>query len=317
MGALLPVYIALGDDELKRLRVLDKLRERLEMDNNSSMNHNMFDADKDSIEDVIETCNIFPLGSEYRLVELSSVDLLKKKDSEALISYLASPSATTILALTAEKLARNTRLYKTIAGFGKNSIIDCAVAKRYELVNQIRQMAKGYRMNISQAAAELLFELKGFDTIAIDSELRKLSLMFAGRGVVTDEHIKKLVVRTSAAKPWDFVDGFASRDINKAIKAYREMIDMSPFALLQMSVKRIRELLCVKSLHARGDASSMASVLKVPAWSVKNYRTWSTRYSEKELIEALTLARDCEKAMKSTSHADDAFFKWVLHVMSR
>ncbi len=317
MSALLPVYIALGDDELKRLRVLEKLRERLGMDNNSSMNHNMFDAEKDSIDEVIETCNIFPLGAEYRLVELSAVDVLKKNDSEALISYLASPSKTTILALSAEKLARNTRLYKTIAGFGKNSIIDCAVAKRYELIHQIRQMAKGYRMNISQGAAELLFELKGFDTIALDSELRKLSLMFAGRGVVTEEHIKKLVARTSSAKPWDFVDGLASRDMNKVIHAYNGMIDMSPFALLQMSVKRIRELLCVKSLQARGETGSLASVLKVPAWSVKNYRAWSTRYSEAELIEALSLARDCEKKMKSTSHADDTFFKWALRVMSR
>lgn len=68
-----------------------------------------------------------------RLVEVRAADKLKKADAEQLVSYLGSPNGSTVLALVAEKLAKNTRLYKAVAAAGKTAVIDCAPLKRYEL----------------------------------------------------------------------------------------------------------------------------------------------------------------------------------------
>ena len=64
------------------------------------------------------------LRKRKRLVHVRNADKLKKTDSEAIISYLKSPCETTVLLLEAEKLAKNTRLYKAIAAIdsGRSSI---------------------------------------------------------------------------------------------------------------------------------------------------------------------------------------------------
>ena len=87
------------------------------------------------------------VGMQHRAFRESScassrcvhADKLKKPDAEALVAYLASPSPTTVLALEAEKLAKNTRLYKAVAAkHGKSAVIDCAPLKRYELPKTVR-----------------------------------------------------------------------------------------------------------------------------------------------------------------------------------
>ena len=45
---------------------------------------------------------------------MRAADKLKKADAEQLVSYLGSPNGSTVLALVAEKLAKNTRLYLSL-----------------------------------------------------------------------------------------------------------------------------------------------------------------------------------------------------------
>ena len=84
-----------------------------------------------------------------------------------------------------------------------------------------------------------------------------------------------------------------------------------------MCTMRLRELACAKSLEARGEAGSLASVLKVPAWRVKNHRAWASRFTDRELRRAFSTARDCERAMKSGADPDAAFQEWLFSTIAR
>ena len=310
-SGFLPAYLVVGEDQLKRRTVITRLRRRIAQLGEFDFNHDEFDGERASGEAIVAACNTLPFASELRLVEVASVDKLAKADSEALVAYLKSPNPSTVLALSATKLAKGTRLYKAAAAIDKKAVIDCTPMKRYELVKALRSMAVGHGFTLTQAASEKLVELVGEDTVALDSELKKLALACIGSDMVTDRDVMALVARTTEAKPWELVDAFASRDARQCATLLPLLTSTSPYALIGMCTVRLRELACAKSLEKRGEASRLADELKVPSWRVKNHRAWAARYSEREIAHAFSTARDCELAMKSGADPDDAFREWL------
>ena len=177
---LLPAYLINGEDQLKRETVLKRLRSRLEAMGDLDFNCDTFDG-KDALGgDIVAACNTMPFGIDKRLVIVRNADDLKKADSEALVAYLASPADFTVLALLANKLAKNTRLYKAAAAVGPKAVIDCAPRKAYELPSQVRAMATSHGIAMTDSAAKLLVELVGEDTVHLDAELKKIALAHTG-----------------------------------------------------------------------------------------------------------------------------------------
>ena len=316
--ALLSAYLINGEDELKRETVLKRLRARIAKLGDIDFNCDSFDGETASGGDIVSACNTMPFASDVRLVVVSSADALKKADAEAVTAYLASPSPTTVLCLVARKLAKNTRLYKAVASVGPRAVIDCAPVKKYELARNVRGMAVTHGITMDDAAAQRLVDLVGENTVRIDAELKKLAVAHGpgGRPLGSAE-VDAMVARTAEVKPWEFTDAFAARDIAKCVSLLPKMESTSPYALIGMCTTRVRELICAHALAARGQsgAKPLAAHLKVPEWRVRNHGTWARRWKAAELRGALSSARDCERAMKSGSDADEAFLEWMLGVL--
>lgn len=311
---LLPVYLIAGEDELKRQTVIKRLRARLEKTGDLSFNSEVFQGSTCTGEEIITAANTIPFASPVRLVEVHDVDKLKKADTEFLIEYLQEPSTTTVLALVGTKVAKNTRLYKAVAAFGKTAIIDCTPFARKDLGKAVRSMAVGHGIALTSGAASVLVDLVGTNTVALDGELKKLSLAHRGTDPVNENEVLSMVSRTAEVKPWEFVDAFAGRNPQRCIYLMNRMESTSEFSLLAMCVTRIRELITVKALVQRGEANRIAAVLKRPEWQVKNHRRFAKNYKMGELIAALSSARDAEQEMKSGTNAHDAFLFWMLGV---
>lgn len=314
---LLPVYLICGEDALKRDTVTKRLRARLSDLGDLSFNSDEFSGETATGVDIVSACNTVPFASPVRLVEVRAVDKLKKADSEELVAYLDSPAETTVLALIAEKLAKNTRLYKAVAKHGKTAVIDCAPLKRFELPKAVRAMAVGHGVTLTEGAAAKLVDLVGEDTVHLDSELKKIALAHRGTDAVNEHEIVAMVSRTAEVKPWEFVDAFAARDARKCLLYLGRMDSVSPHALLAMCTTRLRELVCARALADRGNPRGVAAALKMPDWRVKNHATWARGFTSAQLRAAIVAARDTERAMKSGADPDAAFLEWVLGVVAR
>lgn len=310
-------YLAVGADTLKRQRVIERLRSRLEKFGDISFNNDVFQGDNADGAEIVAACNTLPFASEVRLVEVSDADKLSKTSTEALISYLSAPCESTILMLSAEKLAKSTRLYKAVANLGKNAIIDCTPMKKQELASSLRSMAVSHGFTMTPGACEKMLELVGEDTVRIDTELKKLALAHNGNDPVTDSEVASLVARTSEAKPWDLVDAFAARNLARCFHLLPQLSQSSPFFLLAQSQTRLRELLCTKALERQGRARDLATVLGVPPWKVKNHVRWARAFSEQQLVEALILSRDAEMKMKSGTDQVKVFQNWMCASIAR
>lgn len=312
--SLLPVYLVVGEDALKRDTVMKRLRARLASRGDLSFNSDEFNGEAALGADIVAACNTMPFASPVRLVEVRSTEKLKKADAEELVAYLGNPNETTVLALVAEKLAKNTRLYKAVAQFDKTAVIDCTPLKRYELPKTVRSMAVNHGVTLTEGASEKLVDLVGEDTVHLNNELKKIALAHRGTDAVNENEIVGMVSRTAEVKPWEFVDAFSACDTRKCLLYLERMKSVSSHALLAMCTTRLRELMCARAMIERGNPRGVAVALKMPDWRVKNHASWARAFSAAELRYALVSARDTERAMKSGTNPDGAFLDWVLAV---
>ena len=314
---LLPAYLTVGEDELKRETVAKRLRERVASLGDISFNIDSFTGDLATGSDVVSACNTLPFASPVRLVEVSDVEKLKKADAEEIVSYLAAPCETTVLSLVGKKLAKNTRLYKAVAALGKSAVIDCAPQKRRDLARTVRALGKEQGVALTDRAAEKLIDLVGENTVRLDAEVRRIALAHVGGDSVTDEEIVRMVERTNEPKPWELANAFAARDAKSCLAMLADMKSSSPFQLIVTCTTRVRELICAKALAARGEQGRLASELKQPDWRVRNLVDWSRGFTFEELRRALSSSRDTERAMKSGADPDQAFELWMLDVVAK
>lgn len=316
-NALLPVYLIAGEDELKKERVLDRLHKRLETMGDLSFNSEYFSGENAVGDTIVAACNTLPFASDVRLVQVDKVDRLKKADLDAVLSYLNEPCPSTVLALVATTVTKNSRLYKTVIKFGQTAFISCAPFARKDLNSAVRSMAISHGIAFTEGAAAALVDLVGTNTVALDSNIKKVSLAHRGSDPVNEGEVYALVARTSSVKSWEFVNAFSARNFERSFLLLNRVEDGSPYRLLSMCVTRIRELLTVKALNTRGESSRLPEVLKIPEWRTRNLKTWAKNYSSQELISALVLARDTDQLMKSGTNSDTAFLEWLIAVMKR
>lgn len=315
-AALLPGYLIVGPDEVKRDTAVERLKKRLAASGMADFNFDERDMTKEQVpDDVLASLNTLPMGADFRLVVLDGCDRLPKAMSEALVSYFGSPSAETVCLVIASSLAKNTRLYKAMAKLGPKAVIDCAGKKRWELPKQVQGMARRHGRTISLPAAEELVARVGESTRMIDNELKKLASMIDAPQIERED-VERYVVRTAEVKPWDFLDAVSARQPARALELYRLLPPRSEVRLFSLMVTRLRELITAKALDARGRGRELAATLGVQAWQVKHHSAWARGFTMDELVDALRSAEDVELALKGSRDSTVAFTRWIARIAS-
>lgn len=316
MADLLPAYLIVGADELKRDAAVRRLRSHVPAD---MADFNLDELDGASLEEpgqLISSAQTMPFCADFRLVIVNGAGQLAKPVSEAVVSYLADPNPQCVLCLVAEKLAKNTRLYKAVAKVGPRSVIDCAPLKRWELPPYVAKLAQKRGLSMDNAAAQELVERVGESTVALDNQIATLAQLVGDAGRITLADVEANVAQIAEVSPWAFADAVCERNAPRAMEMLNLMKAPSLVFLHSVLVGRLRELICAKSLDARGAASGLARELGRQSWQVKNHVRWSRAFGEEELVELLGQAAVCERALKGSQDSEAAFARFVLAMAS-
>ena len=172
-------------------------------------------------------------------------------------------------------------------------------------------------MQTDEAAAAELVSRVGESTTMIDAQLRSLAALCRDRGRITVADVEQNVARTAEVKPWDFLDAVCARDAAKALGLYHLMQNPSQIALTSLLCGRLRELVCARSLSARGEGGLLASELGKQQWQVKNHLSWARRFADGELEGSLDRCARCERALKGGDDPETTFVSLVLYVCGR
>ena len=322
-AALLAAYVTVGTDELKACRVFERMDKRLEeAGGDLDFDREVFAGDKlDDPALLRSSLDVLPFTSQMRLVVLHDVDKAPKPVTEAIVSYLENPNPTTVLLMSASKLAKTTRLYKAVAKFGAGAIIDCAPKKARELVPQVVDMGRSHGLALDFEAAQKLVSLLGESTMIIDNELRKLAGMFP-QARIGAAQVEANVSRVAPFKPWDFTDQVMKRDARAAMEIFAQIPSGDLYGLFLQTVSTLRELLCAKVLDGSGRVGELGERVgelrgrPVQAWQLKSHVASSRKYTLPELRHALESAADCDVALKSNPDKELVLTRWLLSFLA-
>ena len=311
---LLSAYLVVGSDELKRETAVRRLRSRVPAD---LADFNLDEFDATSVEDpeaLVSSLQTLPFGADFRLVIVHGAETLAKPVSEALVSYLADPNPQSVLCLEAEKLAKNTRLYKAVAKVGPKSVVDCSPLKRWELPPYVVRLASRRGLAMGTDAADELVNRCSESTVMLDNQIATLAELVGQTGQITLADVEANVAQTAEVSPWAFADAVCERDAAKAMALLRLMKAPSLVFLHSVLVGRLRELVCAQSLAQRGASSQLAKELGRAPWQVKHHAAWVPRFTPGEPSALLAEAARCERALKGSPDSDTAFVRLVLAI---
>jgi len=336
-AALKPVYLIISPQSFLRRQALELLRERLtEEGTDLELDSQTLEANEMDAATFTTAADTLPFLSPYRLVVVQNVDQLSAKDDrlKALTAYAQDPNPSTVLALTAQKQAKSTRLYKIVAE--KGNILERKSPDKNELPRYVNALFAEAGLNPDSAATTTLINLVGDDLASLGTAIQKLA---AYKNADTDSgtlapvnrnDVAYLIGESSEVKAWEFTEALATRNAARALKILDRLTEtegerVHHFASY-MAAAKVRELLTARALVDRGEGSAEAlnSHLKaqsskgrgrtLPDWLAQKTFTQARKFTSTELSNALRDLAQVEQTMKTSPPQLGrlALTRWVL-----
>lgn len=316
-----PVYLILSPQQFLLDQAVERLQKRVAEVVDIAFNSQTFDADRTPVDSVIAACNTLPFMSEKRLVLVRGVDKYDKESMETLTAYVAHPAETTVLAMTAAKMAKNLRLYKAVDAAG--GIVERKAPNARELPGRVRELFADRGREIGLDGAEALITAAGTDLVRLSAEIDKIASFVGDRTQITRADIAEVVATTAPASIFDFTGAIADKDAAAALRVVANLVDdgQSVHGLHAMAVRTIRELITTRSLidRGQGNAGAVVEALKLFGrdWLARKLLTQARNFSADQLVEALRGAAEAEAQMK-TSRAEPRLVleRWIVKTCS-
>lgn len=261
---------------------INKLIDKEKVLNDSVIKYSL---DNDSIDDIIEECNILGLFSLKKIVVLESTNAFSSKGKEIteLIDYLDNYNKDVILVFKCNlgKVDTRKRLYKKISSVGK---VLCLTKDNNYLVNFVKELLKDYKMdNINY-----FLTVVGTDINNITNELNKLINYKLEDKHITNNDIDSLCITNNDEEIFALTDAIVKNNIKESIRLYNVFLDKNyeVTAMIGLIASQFRFLLQVKLLYNKGLSNDkIASSLGVHPYRVK-LAINNLYYYSKELLES-------------------------------
>jgi DNA polymerase-3 subunit delta len=299
--ALAPAYVITGNQDLLCELASKDIQDAVLGEEDPSFNLDKFDGEAVSAHEVVESCNIFPLLAERRLVRVRRASkLTREADATALSEYLDSPSPQTTLLLELEKPPDARR--KTWKNIEKKAVVvQCEPLKDREVESWIADRAKRLRLKLGREEIRYMVAEFGSDLRRQLNELEKITLYAAG-GKPGVEELAVVLGRGKAQSIFQFTEALANRDTKTSLKQLGRLLEegQSPLPILALIDRTVVQLLAAKELEGKRRPANAASLLGAPPWKVERILQQSSRFTEKQLLKALDDIHRCDLSLKST-----------------
>ena len=212
------VCAVFGDERFLRQQAILCLREAVLGGGDADFSLTTFDGGNASFRDVHEVLSTVAMfGGGKRLVVVEEADGFVSEYRSQLEDYVARPSRSGVLILDLDSLPGTTRLYKSIAAGGL--LIDCGTPTEARLSKWLTQWAKQrHRVQLPQAAAEMLVELVGAELGLLDQELARLALMVGDDKKISAELVDHSVGSWRAKTTWEMLDAALDGNVCEALR---------------------------------------------------------------------------------------------------
>lgn len=289
-GKIESVYLFSGPEAYVRKQAERKLIEKLIQPGMDMMNLNVLVAP--TVDQIMETAELFPFMSEYRLVIVRELALLGKEqekskgkddaeskgkgrntedDSTRLIEYLAHvPGTTCILFDGGDGFDKRKKLGKYLSGLPGN--VSFAQLDGSELQKWIQKTVREYGASITSDAGERLVFLSGRDLTGLHTEIEKLAAYVGEGGQIGEQEVDKLATRTSEAQVFEMIDALFDGKTESAFSQADRLLRSgeSPIGMIALITRQIRQLLFAESMNqAHVSSADISKSVGIPSFFVR------------------------------------------------
>ncbi len=288
----MPVYLLLGDDEERKARGVEKLR-----DARAAEAH---DAAETSPETVVSALNSYSLFGEGPFVVVRNLDAWNAAQKAKILGYLEDPSPEADLVMLGAKLGAREKLLAAVKKAGE--VHDFKQPTGKALARWATGYAKKQGLELPEDVAEELVTRCSDDKARISRETEKLALY--AEGAATMEDVEALCPPDLQSNIFQFVDALGAGDRGQALHLLGALLGTGepPLRILYMIRRQFRLLARASSLLEDGaPRPEVASKLKVPPFVAKKLEEQARRTGEEDLENALALVLDLERGLKGGS----------------
>jgi DNA polymerase-3 subunit delta len=293
----MPVYLLLGDDEERKARGVEKLREGRSVDT--------YDAAETGPEEVVSACNSYSLFGEGTFVLLKNLDAWNAAQKAKIVNYLEDPSPEADLVMLGEKLGARERLLAAVKKAGEVHTFEQPTGKA------LARWAVGYAnkqgLAMPEDVAQELVARCSNDKARVLRETEKLALYAAGPATLED--VEALCPPDLQSNIFAFVDALGAGNPGRAFELLKDLIGTGepPLRIVYMIRRQFRLLARARALFEEAGASrsEVASALKVPPFVTSKLEEQSRNLGEDDLERALAFSLDLESGLKGGSDLGD------------
>ena len=291
------VYLLLGDDEERKSRGVEKLRDGRTIET--------YEASETSPETLVSACNSFSLFGGGPFVVLKDLDAWNAAQKAVIVDYLKDPSPGSDLILLGKKLGARERLYSAVENSGEVHTFDPPKGKA--LVRWVVGHAKKVGLDLPEDVAEDLTNRCSDDKMRLLHETEKLAL-YVGDRTTTHDDVAALCPPDVQSNIFAFVDSLAAGERDRALALLEDLIGTGepPLRLTFMIRRQFQLVARARALLERGiPRKEIASQLKVPPFVARKLEEQAHKLEEEDLEHALARIQNLESGLKGGSNLSD------------
>lgn len=262
---------------------------------------NFIQIDDTNVQELIADIETPAFGYEKKLIVARNTGLFKKekktaKGQELVINKLVTKISEYIdgnIALIndavelifVEEEAEKNSLYKTIEKNGE--VIEFALLKLPELVQNIQKICMAYKVKIDNATAKYFIECCGTNMQDLINEIRKLIEFVGQDGVITTKEVDLLSIKQIDSVIFDLTDNLGKKDTRKAMEVLNNLIyEKEPIQKILITLyNHFKKLYIVKIAEENRKDLAIAMKLKPNQLFLTTKYKMQAKYFSKDEIE--------------------------------
>ncbi len=313
------VHLLVGSEGFLVDRAVSLLRKAVVGDGPMGFNEDVLQGQGLDGRRLVGIAQTLPMMAAQRFVLVRGIDKAAAAELEPLIAYLESPSPSTCLVLTAEKLDKRSRFGKAAT---KADVVSDATAPRgAALAGFAQSEARARGHALPPDATRALLDAVGEDLSAIDDALERLSL-YVGEGKPIElADVEACVSRVRAETIWALVDGVSARDAKRTLSAAMSLLEarQAPLYVLTMVARQLRMVARMREGLAQGmRPEEAAQSAGAPPFKARELTEAARRFTLPSLERAFSTIAATDRALKGGSRRpEDAVLIEALMVLCR
>lgn len=289
-GKFGPVYWLEGEETYFIDKVMDHAEHRILPESEASFNLSVFYGKDAAWADVVNACSRYPMFAERQVVLLKEGQQMR--DIDKLETYIANPLASTVFVVSYKdkKVDGRSKLAKLL----KDKAVMLTTKKLYdrEIPGWTQEMIQSKGLTISPRGLALLVDHIGNDLTRIENEIDKLSVNLGKRTAITEDDIENFIGVSKEFNVFELQTALGARDLPRCLRIVQYFAanpKASPIQLVLPSLYSYFSKIFVLLGAGTQDEKTLASLIGVPPFYVKDYIQAGRSYSYPEVEKVLLL----------------------------